>query len=141
MKPARLAASKDFPFYWVERLNWLLSLLLTTVVWFRSSLFMTGSVFLGCLVANVSFVFLKRDLISFLQGDLLLSGRAEKAKRLFYLKYYARLVVIALVLFTLVSKQIVDPRGLLVGLSVVVFSIGLTVAGQIKKVYFSAKEV
>jgi len=134
-------SSEDFPIHWVERLNWLLSFLLLGSVWLNYSPLQLKSVLLGCLVANVSFIFLKRDLVNFLQGDLLRSGGTEKAKRLFYLKYYARLIVVALVLFTLVSKQVVEPIGLLVGLSVVVVSIGLTITTQIKKVFFSAKEV
>ena len=131
----------DFAFQRVERFNWLLSGVLTLAVGLRFPFFIALSVFLGCMIANVSFFFLKRDLISFLQGALVLSGRAEKAKRIFYLKYYARLAVVALLLFTIVSKHIVNPIALLVGLSVVVLSIGLTVTSQIKKVYFTAKEV
>jgi hypothetical protein len=98
------------------------------------------SVFIGCLVANISFLFLKKDLTDFLQGKLLLSGKVNKAKGIFYLKYYIRLTVIALILYVLVSRHVIQPLGLLVGLSVVVLSIGITLASVVKKFYFNAKE-
>lgn len=141
MESGNSPAQKDFPLHWVERCNWLLSAVLVATVWFKFPLFQAQSVLLGCLVANFSFIFLKRDLTRFLQGDLILIGSTERAKRLFYVKYYARLVVVALLLFILVSKHLADPIALLVGLSVVVLSIGLTVTSQIKKVCFTAKEV
>jgi len=115
----------DFPIHWVERGNWILSVLLVGVAWFTLPLYQTESVLLGSLVANVSFIFLKRDLINFLQGDALRRGETDRAKRVFYLKYYARLSVVALVLFILVSRHVADPLPMLVGLSVVVLSIGL----------------
>jgi len=140
VKPIILEGNKEFPLHRVELFNWVLSGILTLLVGIKFPFQITKSVFIGCLIANVSYLFLKKDLVNFLQGKLLLSGKAEKAKRIFYLKYYARLSMIALVLYVLISKNIAHPLGLLIGLSVVVLSIGITVTSVIKKFYFNSKE-
>lgn len=140
MKPIILDGKNEFPLRRVEIFNWLLSGVITLAVGFKFSFFITKSVLIGCLIANISYLFLKKDLVAFLQGNLLHKGKVKQAKRVFYIKYYVRLTVIALVLYLLISRQVAHPLGLLVGLSVVVLSIGITVTSVIKKFYFNAKE-
>jgi hypothetical protein len=124
----------------VDWLNWVVAGLFSVFAWFYFPLLIAKSVCVGGLLANVSYIFLKKDLRDFLQGRLLHSGRIKTAKYKFYLKYYARLIALACVLYILVSRQIVHPLGLLMGLSVVVISIGITMASVVKKFYFTAKE-
>jgi len=114
--------------------------ILSIGAWLYSPFFIAQSVFIGALLANVSYLFLKKDLKNFLQGKLLLSGKVQLAKAQFYLKYYIKLTALGLILYVLVRKQIAHPLGLLIGLSTVVFSIGITVASVVKKFYFTAKE-
>lgn len=140
MKPIIIEGKDEFPLHRVEIFNWVISAVVTLVVGLKFPFFIAKSVLIGCLLANISYLFLKKDLVDFLQGKLLLSGKVNKAKRIFYLKYYVRLTVIALVLYFLISRHIAHPLGLLVGLSVVVLSIGITVASVIKKFYFNTKE-
>ncbi len=140
MKPIILEGKDEFPLHRVELFNWVISGVLTLIVALKFPFFIAKSVFVGCLVANISFLFLKKDLVDFLQGKLLLSGKVDKAKRIFYLKYYIRLTIIAVVLYVLVSRHIIHPLGLLVGLSVVVLSIGITLASVVKKFYLNTKE-
>ncbi len=130
----------EFPIHRVGILNWLLAITFSVLAWIFYPGIMAKSVLIGGLVANISYFFLKKDLKDFLQGRLLLSGKVQRAKVKFYFKYYARLTALALVLYILVSKHIVHPLGLLMGLSVVVVSIGLTMASVVRKFYFTAKE-
>jgi hypothetical protein len=99
------------------------------------------SVLIGGVLANVSFLFLKKDLINFLQGNLLHSGREKLAKIQYYIKYYGRLAALAAILYVLIRSEIAHPLGLLVGLSTVVLSILITVTTIMRRFYFTAKEV
>ncbi len=130
----------DFPLRRVEILNWVLAALLTLIAAFTTPYFIAKSVFIGGLLANISYLFLKRDLKNFLQGKLLLSGQERMAKVQFYFKYYVRLGVLAIILYILVRRGVAHPLGLLVGLSVIVLSITITVTTVIKRFFFTAEE-
>lgn len=140
MKAAGTEEHQEFPIQRVEILNWVIAGILSLVAWIYYPRLIAQSVFIGGLLANISYLFLKKDLKNFLQGRLLLSGKVHMAKTQFYIKYYVRLTALALILYVLIRKQIAHPLGLLIGLSAVVFSIGITVASVIKKFYFTAKE-
>jgi hypothetical protein len=140
MKGNKTDAQLEFPIHRVEIFNWVVAGILSIGAWLYSPFFIAQSVFIGALLANVSYLFLKKDLKNFLQGKLLLSGKVQLAKAQFYLKYYIKLTALGLILYVLVRKQIAHPLGLLIGLSTVVFSIGITVASVVKKFYFTAKE-
>ncbi len=92
------------------------------------------SIFIGGFIVTVSFRFLKRDLTGLLQGPL------TAVKGRFFIKYYARFALMALVLFFLVRYRMVDTTAMLVGLSTVLMSIIATTASEAKKIYFSVKE-
>ena len=109
--------------------NWLLLGVLTGVGWLGYSGFHARSVFIGGAVANVSFLFLKRDLLRLLAGPL------EAVKPLFFMRYYLRLSVVVGVLFLLVRYQLVHTLALLVGLSTVLLGIGLAVMVAAKSIY------
>lgn len=126
----------EFPIHRVERLNWIVAIILGAVAGLTLSPFMSISVFVGGFLANISFLLLKRDLKKFLQGKLIKSGKLEQAKRRFYLDYYIRLSVLALIIFFLISRHIVQPLAFLVGMSAIVLSIGITMLTVVKKFYF-----
>ena len=132
---------EDFPLHRVEIANWIVAVLLTFVAAMTYPQFITKSVLIGGILANISFLFMKKDLRNFLQGKLLHSGREKLAKLQFYLKYYGRLIALAAILYVLVRSEIVHPIGLLVGLSTVTLSILVTVTTVMKRFYFTAKEV
>lgn len=140
MNPVIAGDQDEFPIRRVERLNWIVAALLTVLAWFLCPFYIAKSVFIGGLLANVSYLFLKKDLNNFLQGILLQSGREKMSKVQFYLKYYARLATLAVILFILVKNHIAHPLGLLVGLSAIVLSIIVTVSSVIRRFYFTAKE-
>jgi hypothetical protein len=116
------------------RLNWLLLAGMTAA----GGLFVTPDfakgLLVGGLLANISFMLLKRDISRVLAGPL------NSAKGRFLIKYYIRLTVLAIMLFLLVKYSSINLVGLVVGLSTVVISIGIMVAGAAKKVALTAKE-
>ncbi len=109
--------------------SWLLLGLLTGLGWLGYSDFHARSVFIGGAIANLSFLFLKRDLLRLLAGPL------EAVKPLFFMRYYLRLSVVVGVLFLLVRFQKVHIPALLVGLSTVLLGIGLAVMVAAKGIY------
>lgn len=109
--------------------SWLLLGLLTGLAWLGYSGFHARSVFIGGAIANVSFLFLKRDLLKLLAGPL------EAVKPLFFMRYYLRLFVVVGVLFLLVRFRLVHTPAMLVGLSTVLLGIGLAVMVAAKGIY------
>jgi hypothetical protein len=116
------------------RLNWLLLAAMTAAGGLFISPFFARGLFIGGLIANISFILLKKDITRVLSGPL------NAAKGRFLLKYYIRLTALALILFFLVRYRSVHLVGLLLGLSTVVISIGIMVAGAARKVALTAKE-
>ena len=116
------------------RLNWLLLVAMTAAGSLAVSPYFAKGVFIGGLIANISFILLKKDITRVLSGPL------SAAKGRFLLKYYIRLTVLALILFFLVKYKSFHLVGLLLGLSTVVISIGIMVAGAARKVALTAKE-
>jgi small-conductance mechanosensitive channel len=113
----------------VMAFNWLLLVVLTGLAWLGYSGFHARSVFIGGAIANLSFLFLKRDLLRLLAGPL------GAVKPLFFMRYYLRLSVVVGVLFLLVRYQLVHTLALLVGLSTVLLGIGLAVMVAAKSIY------
>ena len=123
-----------FPLSRMGRLNWLLLLVMTAAGNFLVSPHFAKGLFVGGLIINISFILLKKDITRVLAGPL------DSAKGRFLIKYYIRLAALALVLFLLVRSGSVHLVGLLVGLSTVVISIGIMVAGAARKVALTTKE-
>ena len=109
--------------------NWLLLGVLTGLAWLGYSSFHARSVFIGGAIANLSFLFLKRDLLRLLAGPL------EAVKPLFFMRYYLRLFVVVGVLFLLVRYRLVHTFALLIGLSTVLLGIGLAVMVAARSIY------
>ncbi len=125
---------QDFPIARVQTLNWLFVFALTVAGGLSFSLKFAEGVLIGGLIASVSFVILKNDLLKIIQGPV------KAVKVLFFIKYYARLSVLAIVLFFLVKHWQINIFGLLVGLSAVVLSILTVGVSLARKFYISAKE-
>ena len=95
---------------------------------------MAGAVLAGGLLSLLSLAWLKRDIIS------IFSGPPGAAKVFFFLKYYARLALLAVILFLIVRHRIFNIIGLLAGLSTAVCSIVVAGVGQARKLYVNVKE-
>lgn len=133
--------SNDFPLHRMEISSWLLLITATVGTWFvLGNTYLAFSILLGGLIANASYYVMKRDLVDFLhRGTLKGDGKEKIAKAKYYLKYYVRLGVLALILYIIIKNQFAQPIALIIGLSTVVISIGFTVA-SVAKNYFSAAE-
>ncbi|MEW6429485.1 MAG: ATP synthase subunit I [Thermodesulfobacteriota bacterium] len=92
------------------------------------------SVAVGGGLATVSFLWLKKDITGIFGGSL------GAAKVLFFIKYYARLALLAAVLYIIVRQQMVNVIGLLAGLSSIVLSIVVSGAAAMRKANFTMKE-
>ncbi len=119
---------------YILSLNWLMLAALAVTGWVTVSGPFVKGIVAGGIIANISFILLRRDLIGVMSGPL------KAAKFSFFVKYYARFAVLAVILFLIIKNQFVDAVGLLIGLSTVVLSIGATVLGQVKKIYFHREE-
>lgn len=105
----------------IELSGWLL---LTTVVG-SSYLFMPGrftfGLLLGGLISSLNFLWLRRDLKGFFLRD------DGKGKLSMILKFYMRFTLTAVLLYFIISRQWADVIGLLLGLSLVVLNIVITI--------------
>ncbi len=119
---------------YILSLNWLMLAALAVTGWVTASGPFVKGIVVGGIIANISFVLLRRDLIRGMSGPL------KVVKIRFFVNYYARFAVLAVLLFLIIKNQFVDSVGLLIGLSTVVLSIGATVLGQVKKIYFHREE-
>ncbi len=106
-----------------KRLEWTNVLLLAALAAFslllRSPRFSLGVLCGGC-ISIINFHWLYRNLLSVFTKHL------SRARAALMLRYYLRLAVTAFALYCLISRDLVDVIGLVIGLSVVVLNIVLT---------------
>ena len=104
----------------LEITNWiLLAVLVAGSLFLQSPRFSLG-ILLGGLISIVNFHWLYRNLLSVFQKHL------NRARAALMLRYYLRLAVTAIALYWIISRNLVDVIGLVIGLSVVVLNIVLT---------------
>jgi hypothetical protein len=104
----------------LEVTNWvLLAVLIAGSLLLRSAHFTLG-ILIGGLISIVNFHWLYRNLLSVFTKHL------HRARAAMMLRYYLRLAVTALVLYLVISRDLADVIGLVVGLSIVVLNIVLT---------------
>ena len=84
----------------------------------------------GGLIVTVNFYLLARTLRRALKPPHLASHHMVIAK------YYLRFIVSGFIIFLLIAGRVVDPLGLVIGLSVVVMSIILATIREVKKIIF-----
>jgi hypothetical protein len=114
----------------VTRTNWILlaaASILSLIV--SPPDFVRGIIF-GGLIVTVNFHLLARTLKKALTPPHLASPNAILAK------YYIRFVLSGIIIFVLIAGHIVNPIGLILGLSVVVASFMLATLCELKKLIF-----
>ena len=126
----RAISGGDFSVEQVQLVSWLLLGAMTLAGWLFWNVTVAVSILVGGLIANLSFFFLKKDLLKLLGGPL------HAAKPRFFIRYYVRLAAVAILLFYVVRSQNVQIFGLLAGLSTVFVSIMATVLGAARKVFY-----
>ena len=114
----------------VTRANWILFVIASVVGFVAFTPAFAGGIFCGGLLVTVNFHMLTRTLRSALKPPHLSSHNVVIAK------YFLRFIASGFIIFILIAGQIVNPVGLVVGLSIVVFSIMLASILEVKKLIF-----
>ena len=95
----------------------------------------TLGIILGGLIVAINFHLLKSTLKEMFDPELVLN-RGRSLVFIIIVKYYIRFAVSAIIIYLLLSKQIVHPLGLVTGLSVVVASIFIATAFELTRSFF-----
>lgn len=114
----------------VTRANWAVFVVASAIGLVASTPAFAGGLFFGGLIVTANFHMLARTLRSALRPPHLSSHNAVIAK------YYLRFIASGFIIFILIAGRIVDPIGLVLGLSIVVFSIMLATVCEVKKLLF-----
>ncbi len=115
----------------VTRLNWILLLVASAIAGIIAKFDVTTGILAGGLIATINFHLMYRSL----RKNLIPPPHLSSAKSVFA-KHYLRFVCSIVVIYILISKNYVDPGGLLIGLSVVVMSILMASLFELKKILF-----
>ena len=128
----------------VQRLSFGLLVVLTGGSWFIMSWSFAQSVLVGGVIAIASFFSGHRDIASFLKTFEPPEEGKEKEKKgsgksVYIIKFWLRLVLIAVILLFFIRSGKADVIGLLLGLSTVVFAIILTTLSVAGHYFLSRK--
>ena len=119
---------------YVQRFNWALLAVLIAGAWYMFSMTMAQSVLIGGLLASVSFFMLRRDIDLFMTNFSQAGMNWRAVKKLekvkFFLKFYGRLTVLAVVLYLLITWMSIDVIGLVIGLSTIMLSVVIVVLSR-----------
>lgn len=114
----------------ITRSNWVLFGVISVLGAFLTSSNFALGMICGGLMVTVNFHMLYRTLKKALTPPYLSSHHVVIAK------YYVRFIISGIIIFLLISRHIVDPLGLIIGLSVVVASILFATFNELKKMIF-----
>jgi len=126
----------------IQLFNLIVVVVFTVGSWYLIDWTLARSVLIGGAMASGSFFLLKRDIEQLI--DRVASGgeQAKGVKKLekarFFLKFYARLIVLGLLLFVLTTKISINMIGLVLGLSTVMLSVVIVVLAR-GRMIFSAQ--
>jgi len=116
--------------HFVTRANWILSAVVSILGFILSPLDVAYGILFGGLLVTINFHLLAKTLKNALTPPHLASHNMILAK------YYLRFLASGFIIFVLIAGHIVHPVGLIIGLSLVVFSIILATICEVKKLIF-----
>jgi large-conductance mechanosensitive channel len=119
----------------ITRSNWLILLVGGMIGLAFTPVNFAMGIISGGLIAAINFHLLRRTLKKMFHPESV-SVRGRSIVGNVLVKYYIRFAISGLLIFLLISKHIVHPVGLLAGLSVVVASVFLATALELKKIFF-----
>ena len=111
----------------VKNANWLLLIIATAAGFLFFTPEIGIGIFLGGIIVTVNFHMLTRTL-----RKALTPPHVTSIKGVLF-KYYLRFVLTGIILFLLLFFQVVNPYGLIVGLSVIVFSMMLATVNEVRQ--------
>ena len=114
----------------VTRTNWVLLIVTSALGLAFLPIDFAKGILYGGLIVTINFHLLSRTLKKALTPPHLSSHNVVIAK------YFLRFIASGFVIFILIAGQFVNPLGLIIGLSVVVFSIMLATLCELKKLIF-----
>ncbi len=114
----------------VTRTNWILFIFASIIGLAVATPGFARGIIFGGLIVTINFHLLYKTLKKAFTPPHISSHNVVLAK------YYIRFIISGLILYLLIRGDFVDPLGLFVGLSVVVASITLATACEIKKIIF-----
>jgi hypothetical protein len=114
----------------VTRSNWILLAVISFAGFVIFSTSVALGIIFGGLLVTINFHLLAKTLKKALTPPQLASHNVVLAK------YYLRFLISGFIIFLLIAGRIVHPVGLILGLSVVVFSITLATIIEVKKLLF-----
>jgi hypothetical protein len=80
-------------------------------------------------------ILINYQVLYFVLRKALIPGQLSKPK-VVIVKYYLRLLGTGFILYVLIAKRLVDPLGLIIGLSVVVINLTLLGCNEMRKILF-----
>jgi len=107
--------------------NWILMAVLYAGSLLLDSARFSLGILCGGLISVVNFHWLYRNLLAVFTKNM------HRPRAALMVRYYIRFALISLVLFLVISRNLVDVIGLVIGLSVVVLNIVLTTIGAMSK--------
>lgn len=125
----------------IQYFSLLMSAVLTVGGWYIRDIQFGLSVLLGAVLVNGSFWMLKRDSANIL--DRVADSNSDEVRAVqklerirFIFKFYAKLIVLGLVLYAVSTRMQLNMIGVALGLSTVMLSVFIVVLGGGRKVYF-----
>jgi len=126
----------------IQLFNLIVVAVFTLGSWYIIDWTLARSVLIGGAMASGSFFLLKRDIEQLIErvasGGEQTKGIKKLEKARFFLKFYARLIVLGLLLFVLTTKISINMIGLVLGLSTVMLSVVIVVLAR-GRMIFSAQ--
>ncbi|MDW7772924.1 MAG: ATP synthase subunit I [Desulfobulbaceae bacterium] len=126
----------------VQQFNWLLLAVLIGGCWYLYTWQLAQSVLIGGVLANASFFLLRRDINQFMTNLSQAGMNWQAVKKIekirFFLKFYGRLALLAVIIYVLITRVPIDIIGLVIGLSTIMFSV-ITVVLSKGSALFSAQ--
>ena len=103
----------------LRRRNWIILLLFSSISFFLLDNSLTLGIILGGLIIILNFRLFQNTIRRAFSSEGIMNG----AKIIIILKYYIRLLALAIIVYLFIAKGGIDPVGLAIGLSTVVVSI------------------
>ena len=103
----------------LKRWNWFILLILSSASYFLMSHSMTFGIILGGFITFVNFGFLQSTIRKSFSPD----GNPKTKKYSLMIKSFFRLLILGVIIYFLITRGLINPVGLTIGLSIVVLSI------------------
>jgi ATP synthase I chain len=120
----------------ISKSNWFLFGILTLFSLINTPFKFTLGVILGAIIATISFHLLKRTVDKAFEHPEEVAQKGRMILISVLVKYYIRFAISGFVIFLLIAGDIVNPLGLLAGLSVVVVSISIATILELTRLIF-----